>query len=221
VDGAQHEEGDGVDVDAGSDAPLALLVREVSRQHGLEGVGESCLPRQEKREAWGAFAKEEDRLLDEVEARWGDSAAYQESARRVSSYGKSEWEEINAGNAAIERRIADLMDAGSPPTCSEAMDVAEAQRVHIDRWFYPMDYEFQVLKSARYVEDPRFRAGIEENTRPGAAEWLRAAIIANAARDSFTRRASMVCVGPAAGGVAVHAAGRGHLLRWWNSQTLC
>ena len=74
------------------------------------------------------------------------------------------------------------MDAGTPPTSPEAMDVAEAQRIHIDRWFYPMDHDFQVLKSDLYVDDPRFRAGIEENTRPGAAEWLQAAIIANAAR---------------------------------------
>lgn len=136
----------------------------------------------EKHEFWGDFADHEEALLDEVEARWGDSDAYAESARRVSSYGAAQWRQITTANAAIERRIAELMDAGRAPTSVEAMDVAEAQRAHIDRWFYPMDHDFQVLKSALYVEDPRFRAGIEENTRPGAAEWLRAAIIANAAR---------------------------------------
>lgn len=136
----------------------------------------------EKRDVWGEFAEHEDELLDEVEARWGDSAAYQESAQRVSRYGTKEWNEINASNAAIERRIAELMDAQCPPTSAEAMDVAEAQRAHICRWFYPMDHEFHVQKSALYVEDPRFRAGIEANTRPGAAEWLQDAIIANAGR---------------------------------------
>lgn len=143
---------------------------------------QSPLSAAERKEAWGAFADDAEELLDEVEARWGDTDAYQESARRVSAYGTSEWVRINAANADIERRIAELMDAGVAPSDDAAMDVAEDQRAHIDRWFYPMDHAFQVLKSALYVEDPRFRAGIEENTRPGAAEWLRAAIIANATR---------------------------------------
>lgn len=148
---------------------------------------QSPLSAGEKRELWGAFADQEQDLLDEVEARWGDSEAYEESSRRVSAYGRAEWEKINAANARIEHRIAELMDAGYEPTSDEAMDVAEAQRAHIDRWFYPMDHAFQVLKSALYVEDPRFRAGIEENTRPGAAEWLRDAIAANAARYAAPR----------------------------------
>lgn len=143
---------------------------------------QSPLSDQEKRELWGSFADQEDELLDEVEARWGGTNAYEESARRVAAYRAEDWERINAANAEIERRIRELMDAQCDPTSDEAMAVAEDQRRHIDRWFYPMDHAFQVLKSDLYVGDPRFRAGIEENTRPGAAEWLQAAIIANAAR---------------------------------------
>lgn len=135
----------------------------------------------EKRELWGKeFSEQEDELLDEVEARWGDTDAYAESVRKVSTYTKEDWEQINAGNAAIERRIVDLMDAGVDPSSEEAMDVAEAQRVHISRWFYVMDHAFHVQKSELYVDDERFRSGIERNTKPGAAEWLAAAIIANA-----------------------------------------
>lgn len=136
----------------------------------------------EKREHWGAFADREDELLDEVEARWGDSDAYRESARKVSGYTAADWAQINASNATIESRIRGLIDAGTDPTSEEAMDVAEAQRIHISGWFYPMDHDFHVQKSFLYVQDARFRAGIEENTRPGAAEWLQAAIIANAKR---------------------------------------
>ncbi|MEV1132390.1 TipAS antibiotic-recognition domain-containing protein [Agromyces sp. NPDC049794] len=136
----------------------------------------------DKREQWGRFADNEDELLDEVEPRWGETAAYEESARKASTYTKEDWEQINASNAAIERRILELMDAGAGPASEDAMDVAEQQRVHISRWFYVMDHAFHVQKSELYVEDRRFRAGIEENTRPGAAEWLQAAIIANAAR---------------------------------------
>jgi TipAS antibiotic-recognition domain len=136
----------------------------------------------EKRELWGDVAEREEEYFTEVEARWGDTDAYAQSARRVARYGRAEWEQINRDNAAIEARIRELVDAGADPAGPEAMDVAEAQRVHVSRWFYPMDHAFHVLKSDLYVDDPRFREGIERNTRPGAAEWLRSAIVANAAR---------------------------------------
>ena len=136
----------------------------------------------EKREVWGEFAEKEDEYLDEVEERWGGSDAYALSAARVAEYGKAEWERINRDNAEIEARIRNLMDAGVDPRDERAMDVAEAQRRHIARWFYDMTHEFHVQKSYLYVEDARFRAGIEKGTRPGAAEWLAEAIRANAQR---------------------------------------
>lgn len=136
----------------------------------------------EKREVWGEFVDHEEEYLDEVEARWGNTEAYHQSARRVARYGTVEWGQINRDNAAIEARIRELMDAGVDPASIEAMDVAEAQRQHISHWFYEMDHDFHVQKSDLYVHDPRFRAGIEKNTRPGAAEWLQAAITANTAR---------------------------------------
>jgi hypothetical protein len=142
----------------------------------------SPLSDEDKREVWGGFADREEEYLDEVEQRWGDSDAYAASARRVAGYGRREWERINRDNAAIEARIRALMAAGADPCGAEAMDVAEASRLHVSRWFYAMDHDFHVRKSELYVQDARFRQGIEENTAPGAAEWLRAAIIANAER---------------------------------------
>ena len=143
---------------------------------------QSPLNSDEKREVWGDFIDHEEEYLDEVEARWGDTEAFRQSARRVARYGRVEWEHINRDNAAIESRIRELMDAGVDPASAEAMDVAEAQRRHISYWFYEMDHDFHVQKSDLYVHDPRFRSGIEKNTRPGAAEWLQVAITANAAR---------------------------------------
>ena len=145
---------------------------------------QSPLSPAEKRQVWGDFTDKEDEYLDEVEARWGQSQAYAQSARRVARYGKAEWEQINRDNATIEARIRDLMDAGVAPASPQGMDVAEAQRGHISHWFYEMDHAFHVQKSDLYVHDPRFRAGLEKNTRAGAAEWLQIAIKANAARHS-------------------------------------
>lgn len=149
---------------------------------GMNRRMRSPMTSEEKREVWGEWAEKEDEYLDEVEERWGDSDAYAQSAARVARYGKAEWERINRDNAAIEARIRELMDAGVDPRDERAMDVAEAQRQHIAQWFYDMTHEFHVQKSYLYVEDPRFRAGIEDGTRPGAAEWLGEAIRANAHR---------------------------------------
>ncbi|MEV4398992.1 TipAS antibiotic-recognition domain-containing protein [Nonomuraea sp. NPDC049607] len=142
----------------------------------------SPLSEEDKCEVWGEWADHEDEYLDEVEQRWGSGTAYAQSAKRVAAYDKKQWEQINRDNAAIEARIRELMDAGADPTSEAAMDVAESQLRHIARWFYDMTHEFHVQKSYLYVEDPRYRAGIEANTRRGAAEWLQKAIKANAAR---------------------------------------
>ncbi|MFY7066689.1 TipAS antibiotic-recognition domain-containing protein [Nocardiopsis changdeensis] len=149
----------------------------------------SPLSDDDKREVWGGFADREEEYLDEVEHRWGGTEAYADSARRVAGYGRAEWERINRDNAAIEARIRELMAAGADPRGTEAMDVAEASRLHVSRWFYAMDHGFHVAKSELYVQDERYRQGIEENTAPGAAEWLRAAIVANAERARLRERA--------------------------------
>ena len=142
----------------------------------------SPLTPEQKKAAWGGFAAKEGELLDEVAERWGETSEYEQSARRVARYGPADWDEINASNARVEERIRAAMDAGVDPASEEGMDVAEAQREHIVRWFYDMNHDFHVLKSDLYVQDARFRDGIEKNTRPGAAEWLQSAIIANRQR---------------------------------------
>lgn len=136
----------------------------------------------EKEAAWGDFAADEAQHLDEVDRRWGDTREYEQSAAPVATYTAADWVLINESNAAVERRIREAMDAGVDPASEVGMDAAEAQRAHIVRWFYDMDHDFHILKSVLYVHDPRFRRGIEKNTRPGAAEWLQAAIVANGRR---------------------------------------
>lgn len=61
------------------------------------------------------------------------------------------------------------------------MDLAEAHRLHIGRWFYECTAEFHRGLAEIYVSDPRFRAFCE-SMRPGLAEHLRDAIDANARR---------------------------------------
>ncbi|MCB2223494.1 MAG: MerR family transcriptional regulator [Actinobacteria bacterium] len=118
---------------------------------------------------------------EEAEERWGGTDAYRESARRTARYAKSDWERMGRERAEIEAAAADLLDRGVPPDGAEAMDVAERHRAHITAWFYDCTPEIHRGLGEMYVADPRFRAHYEQ-VREGLAEYLAAAIAANAAR---------------------------------------
>ena len=61
------------------------------------------------------------------------------------------------------------------------MDLAERHRAHITKWFYDRTPEIHAGLGQPYVADPRFTASIDE-TAPGLASYLSAAIAANAKR---------------------------------------
>jgi len=115
----------------------------------------------------------------EVEERWGDTAAYQESHRRTSGYSKDDWQRMAAETEAIEAEFADILLRGEPSDGASAKAVAERHRQHIDRWFYPCSHEMQVGLAEMYVTDPRFTAHYDDRA-PGLATFVNAAITASA-----------------------------------------
>lgn len=117
----------------------------------------------------------------EVEERWGDTAAYEESRRRTARYGELEWRAIKEEGGACAQTLADLMSSGVPADADPAMDAADAYRLHIDRWFYPCSHEMMEGLGDMYVADPRFTAHWSQYA-DGLAEYVRDAIHANAAR---------------------------------------
>ena len=137
------------------------------------------LTAEERREVWGSFNPEE--YEAEAEARWGESDAYAHSQARVRNYTKDDWRKINAEGAAITRGLEAAMTAGTPASDPAAMDLAEAHRQHISRWFYDCTYAIHRGLGRVYVDDPRFTTKVEGDT-PGLAPYFRDAIAANAAR---------------------------------------
>lgn len=61
------------------------------------------------------------------------------------------------------------------------MDLAEAHRRHIIRWFYDCPPGMHLRLGDMYVADPRFGAHYEERAE-GLAAYVRDAIAANAER---------------------------------------
>jgi len=126
-----------------------------------------------------------DEQMDEAGQRWGHGPEWQESKRRTAAYSKADWLAIKAEADASIEGFAAAMTAGLAPDSDTAMDLAEAHRHHISRWFYNCGLEQHVGLGDLYVSDPRFTAEYDK-IAPGFAEYVRRAIRANAQRQGAT-----------------------------------
>jgi len=150
-------------------------------EHAMEArkMGINLTP-EEKFEVFGDF--DPDDYAEEVERRWGDTDAYSESQRRTASYTKQDWQRIKEEQEDWGRRFTAQMDSGEGPESEAAMDLAEEHRQQICRFYYDCTYEIHRGLAEMYVADPRFAATYEA-IKPGMAEYLRDAILANAVRN--------------------------------------
>ena len=101
--------------------------------------------------------------------------------RRTAGYTRQDWERILAEADEINQGMAALMGDGAAPDGEAAMQLAERHRAHISKWFYQCTPEIHAGLGRMYVEDPRFTENIDR-VAPGLAEYLAAAIEANARR---------------------------------------
>jgi hypothetical protein len=117
----------------------------------------------------------------EVRERWGETDAYQKSSRRTKSYSEHDLAKVKAESDGIEAGLAAAMADGDAADGERAMDLAEAARLHIDRWFYPCSTAMHAGLAEMYTADERFKAHYEDRAE-GLAEYVAAAIKANAGR---------------------------------------
>jgi hypothetical protein len=118
---------------------------------------------------------------EEAKARWGDTPAYAEAARRTKRYSKDDWAKIRAEADAIEAALAAALTSGVAPTDGAARALAERHRVHIEQWFYPCPPAMHAGLGQMYVSDPRFAEHYEERCA-GLAQFVCDAIRANAGK---------------------------------------
>jgi DNA-binding transcriptional MerR regulator len=154
------------------------MVAAVEKEMEARAMGVPLTP-EERFEVFGDF--DPDQYDEEVQERWGESDAYKESKRRTSSYSKDDWLRIKAEGEDVEARFAAALAAGVPADSQQAMDVAEAHRQQISRNFYDCPPGMHAGLGRMYVEDERFAAHYEQRA-PGLAQYVSAAVQANAAR---------------------------------------
>ena len=116
---------------------------------------------------------------EEVEERWGNTEAYQESARKTARYTKDDWLRIQQESADLMARWLAAFDAGTPAESQAGMDLAEEHRQQIGKFFYNCTFEIHVGLAEMYLADPRFTKHYEDQ-RPGLAQYVHDAIMANA-----------------------------------------
>jgi DNA-binding transcriptional MerR regulator len=120
-----------------------------------------------------------DEFAEEARERWGDTPQYAESQRRVKSYTKDDWAQLQAEGGAVVTDFAALFTSGAAADSPAALALAERARLHIDRWFYPCSHAMHARLAEGYVSDPRFAAHYDQHA-PGLSAFVSAAIKANA-----------------------------------------
>ncbi|MER5744234.1 MerR family transcriptional regulator [Streptomyces sp. NPDC002225] len=159
-------------------AELRKMAEAVEKTMEARKMGINLTP-EEKFEVFGD--KDPEAHAEEAERRWGGTAAYAESQRRAARYTKDDWKRMKAEVDEWTAAYVALMEAGEPATGERAMDLAEAHRHHVTGWFHECGVEMHRGLAEMYVSDPRFRA-FYDGMRPGLAEHLWDAIMANARR---------------------------------------
>lgn len=159
-------------------AELTELVTAIDRALEAE-MNDYRISREEQRELFGDHF--DDGYATEAEERWGGTEAWAQSQQRARSYSKEQWQQISTEGEAVNARYVELMTAGVPADSVAAMDAAEAGRQQICRWFYDCSREMHAGIAEMYVADPRFTKTYED-IAPGLAQYVRDAVVANAAR---------------------------------------
>lgn len=112
-----------------------------------------------------------DKYMNEVRERWGDTEAYKECERRTAKYTADDRNELSAGMDAIMAGFADLKEAGVAPHDEPArLQVEKLRRFITDRMYTCTD-EILAGLGQMYVADDRFTKNIDRHGE-GTAEYI-------------------------------------------------
>ena len=180
------------DPDAGADDHLRrqhrmLRQRQARDQALLDAIEKEMEARQmgislTPEEQFEIFGRDKlDAYTEEAKQRWGDTDAWKQSQRRTAAYTKADWITIKSEADANIRGFAEALRAGEPASGTVAMDLAEAHRQHLSRWFFDCGYSRHRGLAEMYTADPRYTATYDE-IAPGFSSYVHDAMIANADR---------------------------------------
>lgn len=162
---------------------ISRMVEAIDRTMEARAMGVRLTPE----EMFEVFGDEDpNQHAAEAAQRWGGTDPYVESQRRTAGYTKEDWQRMRKEMEQIEAGLASALRAGLDPGSTEVMDVAEAHRRHISRWFYDCSTDMHRGLAEMYVADERFAAHYDGRAG-GLAQYVREAVLANADRGQDRR----------------------------------
>ena len=112
---------------------------------------------------------------NEVQERWGGTAAYREHEQKTKNYTKEKWVEANDGLMAIFAEFAVCKDSGVSADSAEAQSLVAKLQEHITANYYTCTDEILAGLGQMYVADERFKKNIDKYGE-GTAEFAAEAI---------------------------------------------
>jgi hypothetical protein len=113
----------------------------------------------------------------EVQERWGETAAFQQSQERTSKYSHSDFAAAKIDQEAVTERFATAFGNGVDCNSPEVQEIVLAHRAAISKWFYDCSIEMQKNLALMYVGDERFKKYYDGRVR-GLAQYVHDAIMA-------------------------------------------
>lgn len=115
-----------------------------------------------------------DEYAKEAKERWGDSAAYQESARKTKNYTKEDWNMANEQMTSVFAEFGKLKEL--PPESPDAQMTVKKLQDLIGQFYYACDKEVLAGLGQMYTADQRFKDNIDKMGGNGTAEFAARAI---------------------------------------------
>ena len=112
----------------------------------------------------------------EVQKRWGDTDAYQQSQAKTSKYSKEDFQAAKVDQEAATELFVYAFGNSLPINSPKTQEAVRAHRDAITKWFYDCSVEMQKNLAVMYVEDPRFKEYYDGRVR-GLAQYVHDAII--------------------------------------------
>ncbi|CAB4712711.1 unannotated protein [freshwater metagenome] len=114
---------------------------------------------------------------EEVQTRWGETQAFQQSKERTSKYSPADFELAKVDQEAATEAFAYACGNSLLVTSAEAQSAVTAHRAAISKWFYECSVEMQKNLAQMYISDERFKKYYDERLR-GLAQFVHDAIMA-------------------------------------------
>ena len=109
----------------------------------------------------------------EVKERWGNTAAYNESEKKTSSYDDNQWKVLSGEGKAILQEFGE--NRNIQPESKEAQALVKKWQDYITANFYNCTKEILSCLGLMYIGDERFTKNIDQNGE-GTAAFMAAAI---------------------------------------------